>query len=571
MRVHTRRGARLLIFLCTALLLAATAWADDAPVFTVDLPDSASVAEGGELRLTVTVVGADLSYQWYKDDEPVPGMTGPDYTETGITAEDDGARYYCYVQNPFGGVSSTACVLSVLGKPVLTQDISASSLTVNKGDTITLSAAASGGSLTIRWFYQPAGGERTAISGQNSNTLSVQAEDKYNDADIFCQFTNDAGSVTTGRCRITVNGAQATPAPTATPEPAPTAQPPVVTKDPIGEYVDEGGMAIFIARADGTNTYKWRFVSPDNATVIDYDRIGSKFPGLVVYGGDTETITISNIPADMDGWKVACVFTGNGGVSVSGEARIQVDRAASTVSIIKQPKGASMEIDEQEDFFLTIEARTTKGGNLSYQWYSASTNSAAAMTIIPGATYNSYTPERVAGTKFYRVSVTLTDRGVTSEPIFSSICAVTFTDRTVHVHSYSDFWEANDISHWHQCTCGDHADEAFHTYQWTVLKAATKTEDGEQKGVCSVCGHETVQPIPAGSVTEEPEVKTPAKKSGVNVLMLAFGLLAAGVVIGAALLIRCVLKDDGEDSPGEGTPGEEKPKEKKTGKAKKKE
>ena len=53
--------------------------------------------------------------------------------------------------------------------------------------------------------------------------------------------------------------------------------------------------------------------------------------------------------------------------------------------------------------------------------------------------------------------------------------------------------------------------------------------------------------------------------------MLAFGLLAAGVVIGAALLIRCVLKDDGEDSPGEGTPGEEKPKEKKTGKAKKKE
>ena len=242
-----------------------------------------------------------------------------------------------------------------------------------------------------------------------------------------------------------------------------------------------------------------------------------------------------------------------------------------TVSIIKQPKGASMEIDEQEDFFLTIEARTTKGGNLSYQWYSASTNSAAAMTIIPGATYNSYTPERVAGTKFYRVSVTLTDRGVTSEPIFSSICAVTFTDRTVHVHSYSDFWEANDISHWHQCTCGDHADEAFHTYPWTVLKAATKTEDGEQKGVCSVCGHETVQPIPAGSVTEEPEVKTPAKKSGVNVLMLAFGLLAAGVVIGAALLIRCVLKDDGEDSPGEGTPGEEKPKDKKTGKAKKKE
>ena len=202
MRVHTRRGARLLIFLCAALLLAVTAWADDAPVFTVDLPESVSVAEGGELSLSVTVFGADLSYQWYKNDEPVSGMTGPDYTETGITADDEGTRYFCYVQNPFGGVSSTSCVLSVVGKPVLTQDISASSLTVNKGDTITLSAAASGGSLTIRWFYQPEGGERTAISGQNSSTLSVQAEDKYNGADIFCQFKNDAGSVTTGRCRM---------------------------------------------------------------------------------------------------------------------------------------------------------------------------------------------------------------------------------------------------------------------------------------------------------------------------------------------------------------------------------
>ena len=201
----------------------------------------------------------------------------------------------------------------------------------------------------------------------------------------------------------------------------------------------------------------------------------------------------------------------------------------------------------------------TSGGNLSYQWYSASTNSAAAMTIIPGATYNSYTPERVAGTKFYRVSVTLTDRGVTSEPIFSSICAVTFTDRTVHVHSYSDFWEANDISHWHQCTCGDHADEAFHTYQWTVLKAATKTEDGEQKGVFSVCGHETVQPIPAGSVTEEPEAKTPAKKSGVNVLMLAFGfqLIASahglGIFFGQTFVGRCRRKvQKREDSQTDG-------------------
>ncbi len=547
MRLHTRRCVRLLILLCAALLLTVNVFADDAPLLIEDIPDTVTVAEGGELKLTVTVEGADLSIQWYKNDEPVEGMTGTTYKEKGIGADSDGDRYYCYVQNPFGGVTSTTCTLTVVAKPTLTKNISASNLTVNKGDTITLSAEATGGALTVQWYYQQSGGEEKEISGQNTFTLSVKAGAKYNGADIFCRFTNAAGSVTSGRCRVTVNGADDPTKPTPTPEP--TAQPPVVTKNPIGEPpVEEGGMLIFIARADGTKTYKWRFISPNNATIIDYDRIGSSFPGLLVYGGDTETITITNIPYELDNWKVACVFTGDGGVSVSGEARIQVEKGASTVSITRQPKGATLEIDEQEDFFLTIEARTTKGGSLTYQWYSAPTNSAAAMTIIPGATFNSYTPERVAGTRFYRVSVTLTDRGVTSEPIFSSICAVTFTDRTVHVHSYSDFWEANDISHWRQCTCGDHADEAFHTYEWTVLKPATKTEDGEQKGVCSVCGHETVQPIPAGSVTEEPEQTAPAKKPGVSILVIALGLIALAVIIAAALLIRYVLRsDDDED------------------------
>lgn len=549
MRRYSRRCARLLILLCAALLLCVTAYADDAPVITEDIPDSVTVGEGKELELSVTVEGADLSYQWYKNDKPISGMTGPDMTETKISADDDGARYYCYVQNPFGGISSNTCVLSVVGKPELTQDISATKLTVNKGDTITLSASASGSDLTIRWFYQPKDGEKKTISGQTEPTLSVKAGNKYDGADIFCQFSNPAGSVTTSRCRVTVKGASATAAPSPSPSAAPTEKPPVVTKNPIGEPpVEEGGLLIFIARADGTKTYKWRFISPDNATVIDYDRIGSSFPGVLIYGGDSETITISNIPYEMDGWKVACVFTGDGGVSVSGEARIQVEKSASTVSITKQPKGASMEIDEQEDFFLTIEAKTTKGGSLTYQWYSAISNSAAAMTLIPGATFNSYTPERIVGTRFYRVSVTLTDRGVTSEPIFSSICAVTFTDSTVHVHSYSDMWEANDISHWRQCTCGDHADEAFHTYEWTVTKPATKTEDGQQRGECTVCGHETLQPIPAGSVTDETAATATEKKSGANIIVIALGLLAVAIIISAALLIGHVLRsDDGED------------------------
>ena len=543
---------RLFILLLVISVLSFTAYADDAPVFTVNTPSTATAVEGGTLSLSVTVTGQDLSYQWYKNDMPVEGQTGPGFTEAGITSASEGARYYCYVQNPFGGVSSNTCVLSIVRQPMIVQDISATSLTVNKGDLITLSASASGGNLMIRWFYATPSGDYTVIPGQTGSTLSIPAEDVYNNNFIYCEFINDAGSVKSGRCRITVNGASATPAPEPAASPTPAPPQPVITKDPYGEYVEEGGTAIFIARADNTETYRWRFISPDGSSRVEYDRITSQFPGLQVYGGDTETITLANIPFEMDGWKVACMFTNAGGSVVSKEALLQVEKNASTLSIITQPKGDTMAIDEREDFFLTIEASTSKGGSISYQWYSAGVNSAAAMQTIPGATFSSYKPERTVGTRFYRVAVTLTDRGVTSEPIFSSICAVTFTDSNAHVHSYSSVWEANDISHWHQCTCGDHADEAFHTYEWTVIKPATAAEDGEQQGVCAICGHETVQPIPAGSMAEEQpaeqqETAAPSKRLGVNFVLTLLGILAVGIIAGAALLIRHILRSDDED------------------------
>ena len=132
------------------------------------------------------------------------------------------------------------------------------------------------------------------------------------------------------------------------------------------------------------------------------------------------------------------------------------------------------------------------------------------MKAIPGATNSSYKPEQTEGTTYYRVSVQLTGNGTTSDPYYSNTVPVTFTATKMHTHSFSSVWEHNDLSHWHQCTCGEHGDEAFHTYTWTILKAPTATEDGEQKGVCSVCGYETIQPIPAGSDTDA-EDETPEK------------------------------------------------------------
>jgi len=552
MKKRQKRVGFVLTLLCMIAALTVTAFADDAPSITTDLPTGMVVAEGGEINLVIVAEGENLSYQWYKNDVALDGQTGPGYSESGLTAQANNARYYCYVQNEFGGAASQTCTITVIQKPVLTKDLNITSLTLNAGDTISLSAQATGANLLIQWFCQTSDTEYHIIPDQSSPTLSIAATEAYNNTDIYCQFVNEAGSVNTSRCRITVNTATPTPSASPSPSPTPTPAAPSITKHPVGETVDEGGRAIFIARADNVKTYTWRFVSPDNSRTMDYNNLGNTFPGLVVSGGTTDTITLNNIPYELNGWKVVCAFSSDGGTVVSGEAGIQVIRATSTLSIVTQPRGGAMAVDENPDFILSIQAKASDGGTLSYQWYSAPSNSAAAMQPIDGATNSGYKPEREEGTTYYRVSVVLTSNGVSSEPIFSSIVPVTFTGAKVHEHQFSDVWEANDISHWHQCTCGEHADEDFHTYEWTEIKRSTKDEDGEQKGVCTVCGHETIQPIPAGSQQPDDAAEpdpAPARRSSNLPWMILLGMVAVGVVVGAALLVRKILlsKDDEDE------------------------
>ena len=544
--MNLRRCAVLLLIMCLLPALSVAAFADDAPTVTTDLPAAATVTEGGSITLTVEASGEDVEYQWYKNNAPIAGANGRSYDESGLTAADHGASYFCYVQNPFGGVSSATCTLTVVTKPTITQDIGSASLTLKEGDTLSLTAAASSGNssgMLAQWYYVN-GESSTPITGQNTDSLSVKMTADYNGREIFCQFTNEAGSVSTTHCLVTIENAQPTPSPTPKTKAAPN-----VTKDPTGETVDEGGTALFIARADNTKTYTWRFVSPSGSMVYDYNQLGNMFPGLSVSGGNTETLTLSNIPFELDGWKVECYFTGDGGHATSGRAQVKVLQASSTLSIINQPMGGSMPIDSNEDFQLSIQAAASTAGRLSYQWYSASTNSAAAMRMIPGATESTYTPPREEGTRYYRVSVVINNNGVSSEPFFSAIVPVTFTSTKVHEHSYSSAWEHNDISHWHQCTCGDHADEDFHSFEWTILQKPTAEADGEQKGVCSVCGYETVQPIPAGSMPEAtPEPAAPTR-SGVSFWLILLGVLAVAVIAGAAFLIWRVVRgrDDEAD------------------------
>lgn len=148
--------------------------------------------------------------------------------------------------------------------------------------------------------------------------------------------------------------AVATPAPTPVPTPAPTPVPaetpapvgaqPVsstttvtttttttlpavpanvyVTKAPYSENVPVGGSCMFISYAANSTSVTWTLVNWNASVIYNLSDGPYYFPGLRVSGQGSSTITLSNVPESMNGWRVQACFTGNNGPVYSDFAYI---------------------------------------------------------------------------------------------------------------------------------------------------------------------------------------------------------------------------------------------------------
>lgn len=82
------------------------------PVTIVAQPQSAAVVEGQSVALWVTAAGSPLSYQWFKDNEPIPRATGRTWQFAGASTLDTGS-YFVVVSNPSGTVRSAVVSVGV--------------------------------------------------------------------------------------------------------------------------------------------------------------------------------------------------------------------------------------------------------------------------------------------------------------------------------------------------------------------------------------------------------------------------------------------------------------------------
>ena len=104
---------------------------------------------------------------------------------------------------------------------------------------------------------------------------------------------------------------------------------------------------------------------------------------------------------------------------------------------------------------------------------------------------------------------TVTKEASTTEPGSKTrSCSVCGFEETLeipvlsHTHSYGTDWKNNETSHWHECTCGDKADMAAHSFRWIIDRAATATQKGSKHEECTVCGYRRAAvEIPATGTT----------------------------------------------------------------------
>ncbi len=90
-------------------------YSQDAPPVILQAPVSQTANAGQPITFSVVASGAPpLAYQWFRNDTPIAGATGPSYTLTAPAAADNGARFTVRVSNAHGQAMSTAATLAVV-------------------------------------------------------------------------------------------------------------------------------------------------------------------------------------------------------------------------------------------------------------------------------------------------------------------------------------------------------------------------------------------------------------------------------------------------------------------------
>jgi sugar lactone lactonase YvrE len=219
--------------------------ASQAPLPLISIhPLEQNVAAGQAVTFRVVASGGALTYTWLKDNLPIAGATAATYSIASPGAGDEGV-YAVRVAGPGGSVDSQRGSLTVW--PIVSGPISITarplSQSVNPGQSVTFSVAASGAGLTYQW--QKNGVNLAGATGASYTLPSAQIAD----AGTYTVRLAAGTAVETPFAKLVVGGSAGDPV--------------TIVAPPRSQSVNAGQGVTFSVTATGSGALAYQWLKND--------------------------------------------------------------------------------------------------------------------------------------------------------------------------------------------------------------------------------------------------------------------------------------------------------------------
>jgi PKD repeat protein len=412
----------------------------------------------GDMHIfSVTAAGANLNYQWYKDDiaHPVAGATLNEYTINPLAFGDNGT-YFCVVTADCGQKTSNPATLTV-NIPISVVAHPATPTTLCQGNSTSLFFNVTGTNLTYLWNKNGQPITDANITGINTNTLVITNSVVSNTGSYTCTVSGLCSTpVTSNAALVTVNPVTA------------------ISTQPISRVKCENEAVTFTVTATGTNLhYTWQLNG-----------------GAILGAPDNPVYTIPVLAKATHEGNYTCVIHGDCGPDVTSDiATLTVYRNTS----IGVPVISSTPVCQNGNTNISV---TATGDNLTYLW--KKDGLAITSGNVTGITSNTLVISNASVTDAGVYTCTVT--GACGSPQ-TSVNATIAVDPTTAITSQP--------SNYTKCA-GDEviftvaATGAGLTYQWKIGGAAgADVSEGLQASGATISGATTNQMKISGTTVSE--------------------------------------------------------------------
>jgi hypothetical protein len=302
------------------------------PPHIASAPQTVSVGTTS-VTFTVTATGdAPLRYQWYAGSSgntaaPISNATTSSLTVKPVVT----TAYWVRVTNDCDPPADSGTVFAIVNNcPPVTIDSQSADATILEGRSTTLTAAASGGTISYQWYAGASGVTTSPIGAGSSVTVTPSTTSAY-----WLRVSNSCGSsIDSKTITITV---------------LPCAAPKIVVQPPSANIVSNFGTTLYSA-VTGTQpiTYQWY-----EGTFPDTSHPATN--------GTSATLAVPSLVASTSYW---LHVSSDCGAADSNTARLTVVQSCAPPTIVSQPQNQSVSSGSN-----VIVSAVVLGASLSFQWY----------------------------------------------------------------------------------------------------------------------------------------------------------------------------------------------------------